>query len=71
MTGIKNLFERSAFGVCSYLGERMGVATARVRMYFIYITMATLGSPILFYLFAAFWLNIKRYIHDSRKIVWR
>lgn len=71
MSALKYLLERSAFGVCSYLGERMGVASARVRMYFIYLTFAALGSPILFYLFAAFWLNIKRYINDSRKLVWK
>ncbi len=71
MTALKYLLERSAFGVCSYLGERMGVASARVRMYFIYLTFAALGSPILIYLFAAFWLNIKRYINDSRKVVWK
>ena len=71
MSALKYLLERSAFGVCSYLGDRMGVASARVRMYFIYLTFAALGSPILFYLFAAFWLNIKRYINDSRKLVWK
>ncbi len=71
MALLKYLLERSAFGVCSYLAAHMGVASARVRMYFIYLTFATLGSPILLYLFAAFWLNIKRYIHDNHKVVWK
>ena len=71
MLSFKYLLERSAFGVCTYLGERMGVASARVRMYFIYLTFAALGSPILVYLFAAFWLNIRRYIKDNHKVVWK
>jgi len=70
MEYIKDQFEKSAFGVCSYLGEKMGVASSRVRLYFIYISFVTLGSPILFYLFAAFWLNVRRYIRHSRNAIW-
>lgn len=69
MTAIKLLLERSAFGVCSYLGDRMGIASSRVRLYFIYISFAAMGSTILVYLFAAFWLNIKRYISDNHRVV--
>lgn len=62
--------EHSAFGVCSYLGNKMGVASARVRMYFIYLSVAALGSPIIIYLFIAFWLNIRRYIKRNRNWMW-
>lgn len=62
--------EHSAFGVCSYLGNRMGVASARVRVYFIYLSFAALGSPIIAYLFIAFWLNIRRSIKQSRNWIW-
>ena len=70
MEKIRQLLERSAFGVCHYLADRMGIASARVRLYFIYISCLTLGSPVLFYLFAAFWLNVKRYIRNGRRMVW-
>ena len=70
MEKIKNLFEKSAFGVCSYLGEKMGIASARVRIYFIYISFVAMGSPIIFYLFVAFWLNIKHYIKSKRTEIW-
>ena len=70
MKRIKDLLERSAFGVCSYLGKKMGVATTRVRVYFIYLSFVTLGSPIILYLFIAFWLNIKKYIKRSRNVIW-
>ena len=59
---IKDILERSAFGVCSYLGEKMNITSARVRLYFIYLSFAALGSPILFYLILAFWVNIRRYM---------
>jgi phage shock protein C len=70
MKRMKDVLERSAFGVCSYLGEKMGVASATVRLYFIYLSFAALGSPIIVYLFLAFWLNIKRYIKRSRNLLW-
>lgn len=67
----KNLIERSAFGVCDYVGQRMGVASGRVRTYFIYLTCATLGSSMLPYLFLAFWLNIKRYLEEGKNVIYR
>ncbi len=70
MNQVKSILERSAFGVCSYLGEKMGVASARVRMYFIYLSFVTLGSPIIIYLFVLFWINVKEYIKQSRSIIW-
>ncbi len=66
MLEIKDLVERSAFGVCSYLGEKMNIASSRVRLYFIYISFVTLGSPVIFYLFLAFWVNIRRYIKRNK-----
>ena len=70
MEVLKSIVERSAFGVCSYLGEKMGVASARVRVYFIYITFVAMGSPIIFYLFVAFWINLKQYIKAQRNWIW-
>lgn len=67
---MKDLMERSAFGVCSYVGEKMGLASARVRMYFIYLSFVALGSPIVVYLFLAFWLNVKKYIKNNRNFLW-
>lgn len=70
MTNIKDVLEKSAFGVCTYLGKKMGIATARVRLYFIYTSFVALGSPVIVYLFIAFWLNIKKYIKKSRNLIW-
>jgi len=70
MEKIKTTVERYAFGVCSYLGKKIGLSTHRVRLYFIYASFVTLGSPILIYLFFAFWINFKKYLRKSRNPVW-
>jgi phage shock protein PspC (stress-responsive transcriptional regulator) len=67
MDKIRAFFEVHAFGVCSALGEKLGIATTRIRMWFIYISFLTVGSPIIVYMILAFWLNIKRYIAAARR----
>lgn len=67
LTDIKNFIEWKAFGVCTAIGERMGVATSRIRLWFIYISFMTLGSPLIIYMILAFWMNLKRYIWLSRR----
>jgi phage shock protein PspC (stress-responsive transcriptional regulator) len=67
MKRIKHFIELNAFGVCSKLGEKMGVASSTIRLYFIYISFLTMGSPVIIYLFMAFWLNIKNYILSARR----
>lgn len=57
--------EKSAFGVCQWIGERMKINPARIRMYFIYASFITFGSPVVIYLVMAFWLNIRKYISSG------
>ncbi|MEQ8704581.1 MAG: PspC family transcriptional regulator [Phaeodactylibacter sp.] len=71
MRYVKDLMERSAFGVCSYLGDKMGIASARVRLNFIYISFVALGSPVILYIFVAFWLNVRDYIRRKRSVIWQ
>jgi len=59
---IKNFIEWKAFGVCTAIGEKLGVASSRIRLWFIYISFLTMGSPIIIYMVLAFWMNMKRYI---------
>jgi len=67
LSEIKNFIEWKAFGVCTAIGERIGVATGKIRLWFIYISFLTLGSPIIIYMILAFWMNMKRYIWMSRR----
>jgi phage shock protein PspC (stress-responsive transcriptional regulator) len=64
---IKHFIEWKAFGVCAAIGERLGVASSRIRLWFIYISFLTLGSPIIVYMVLAFWMNMKRYILMTRR----
>jgi phage shock protein PspC (stress-responsive transcriptional regulator) len=53
------------------LGEKFDIATSRIRLYFIYLTFLTMGSPVILYFFIVFWMNIKRYIlSGKRNPVW-
>ncbi|MBW7912589.1 MAG: PspC domain-containing protein [Taibaiella sp.] len=64
---IKNFIEWKAFGVCAAIGDRLGVASSRIRLWFIYISFLTLGSPIIVYMVLAFWMNMKRYVLMGRR----
>jgi phage shock protein PspC (stress-responsive transcriptional regulator) len=67
MNKVKQFVEWHVFGVCTAIGERIGIATTIIRKYFIYISFITMGSPLIIYLFIAFWMNIKKYIRNSRR----
>ena len=67
MEKLRANIEMNAFGVCSAIGEKLGIATSRIRMWFIYITFLAMGSPIIIYMILAFWLNIKRYIWNAKR----
>ena len=67
MNRFKDFMEWNAFGVCSAIGDRIGIATSRIRTWFIYISFLTMGSPIIIYMVLAFWMNIKKYILSARR----
>jgi phage shock protein PspC (stress-responsive transcriptional regulator) len=65
MNRIKDFVEWQLFGVCSRMGERMGIGSGVIRKYFIYISFFTLGSPVIFYFIAAFWINWKQHFFSN------
>jgi phage shock protein C len=67
---LKAFVERQAFGVCTWLGEAMGLSTSSIRLYFIYTSFLTIGSPIILYLVLAFWLNIRRHHRKNVSPFW-
>jgi phage shock protein PspC (stress-responsive transcriptional regulator) len=66
----RNVIELSIFGVCAWLGRKLFMPSKKVRMFFIYATFLTLGSPILIYLTLMFVLNLRYMIKGSRNPVW-
>lgn len=67
MNRIKNFIEWQAFGVCAAVGEKLGIAAGRIRVWFMYTSLLTLGSPIVIYAILAFWMNMKRYMKAARR----
>jgi phage shock protein PspC (stress-responsive transcriptional regulator) len=67
MDRFRDFMEWQAFGVCTAIGDKIGIATSRIRMWFIYISFLTMGSPLIIYMVMAFWLNMKKYILYSRR----
>ena len=70
MGRLRNFIEWNAFGVCTAIGERLGIATSRIRQYFIYTSILTVGSPIIIYLVLAFWRNMKKYMLSAKRNPW-
>ena len=67
MNRFKDYIEWQVFGVCTRIGEVLGISTTTIRKYFIYLSFLTMGSPVVIYIFLAFWMNIKHYIVKARR----
>jgi len=70
METIKDFFERQAFGVCTAIGERLQMRSSVIRLFFIYTSFLTIGSPIIIYMILAFWIKMKSYVKSRRTSVW-
>ncbi|MDW7690258.1 PspC family transcriptional regulator [Flammeovirgaceae bacterium SG7u.111] len=68
MKKLQFFLEKRAFGVCSVIGETVGISSGVIRMYFIYTSFLTFGSPVIVYLALAFWLNIQKYMRRRAMI---
>lgn len=66
---LQHFFQEHAFGVCSALGEKLGIASASIRLFFIYASFLTMGSPIIIYLGLAFIMNMRRHLRRSNSSV--
>lgn len=71
MDKFRYLIESQAFGVCAWLGERLRFSASSIRLYFIYASFLTMGSPIIIYLFMAFWMNLSKHLRrHNHPTVW-
>jgi phage shock protein C len=70
MKRIQEFFEQRAFGVCSRLGEKLGLASSSIRMSFIYASFLTFGSPVLIYLSLAFIMNFRKHMRRNSSAIW-
>lgn len=66
---LRYFFEKHGFGALSRLAEGLGMRAKNVRLFFIYITFATLGVSFALYLTLAFILRLKDLIYTKRTSV--
>ncbi len=66
MTSFRYFVEDQVFGVCARLGEKLHISASSIRLYFIYASFLTFGSPIILYLVLAFWMEIRKHLRRHR-----
>ena len=70
MEKIQRYFENEAFGVCAKLGEKLNFSTSSIRLFFIYASFLTFGSPVIVYLALAWVINIRQHLRRKQNPVW-
>ncbi|GAB3890376.1 MULTISPECIES: PspC domain-containing protein [Spirosoma] len=71
MDKLRYFVEKQAFGVCSLLGEKMNISASSIRLYFIYTSFLTLGSPVVLYLILAFWMEMNKHLRrHAHPTIW-
>ena len=66
---IRYYLEKRGYYVCSRLVDRLGMRAKSVRLFFIYVSFATLGVGFAIYLTLAFWLKLKDLVYTKRTSV--
>lgn len=66
---VRHFFERHGFYVSSRLADKMGIRAKTIRIFFIYLSFATLGMGFAVYLTLAFWLKLKDLVYAKRSSV--
>lgn len=67
---VRRGFETQAFGVCTRLGDITSISTGSIRLFFIYASFLTMGSPIIIYMGLAFIRNMRKHNRRRRSPVW-
>ena len=66
---IKYFFAKYGFNVSTRISEKIGVQVSHVRLFFIYVSFATLGLSFILYIMIAFALRIKDFFFQKRPSV--
>jgi phage shock protein PspC (stress-responsive transcriptional regulator) len=67
---LQAFMEQQLFGVCTALGEITGVSSGSIRLFFIYLSFLTFGSPVFIYLALAFVLNMPKHWRRKQSSIW-
>ncbi len=66
---IRHYFEKHGFYVSSRFADRLGIRAKNVRLFFIYLSFATLGLGFALYITMAFLLRLKDLFYTKRSSV--
>ena len=66
---MRHFLEKRGFYVSSRLADKLGIRAKSVRLFFIYVSFATLGVGFAIYLTLAFWLKLKDLVYTKRTSV--
>lgn len=66
---IRYVLEKHGFEVSSRLADKIGMRTSSVRLFFIYLSFATIGLGFAVYLILAFWIKLKDMVYTKRSSV--
>ncbi len=67
---LKLIIEKNAFQFFTMLSDILGVASSRVRLFFLYTAFIAFSSPYILKLILYFWYNLKKYIAEKRTSAW-
>ena len=67
---MQDYIEKYAFGVCTRLGEKLMIPTSGIRLFFIYASFLTFGSPVIIYLALAFIMNFRKMLRRRNNTLW-
>ncbi len=62
--------KKNAFQFFTNLSEILGVASSRVRLFFLYTAFLAATSPLIVKLILYFWYNLKSYLKETRNSAW-
>jgi len=64
---IKAWFERQAFGICEWWGDKLSIRSSNIRLFFIYTSFLAVGSPIIIYMVMGFWKRMRLMVSDQKR----
>lgn len=67
---IKTFFERQAFGICEWWGDKLQIKSSNIRIFFIYTSFLTVGSPLIIYLVMGFVMKLRKLMGRTRGDIW-
>ena len=65
----RHYFEKHGFDVSSRFSDRLGLRAKNVRLFFIYLSFATVGLGFAFYITMSFLLHLKDLFYTKRTSV--